>query len=125
MFFKIIFFEKVFQEYLQCVKQFGSRSGPHVGPDLDPNCLQSLLADDTNHVSLCFMVLLYADVFQNLIFLKTSFRTNSLDPDRARHNVGPDLGPNCLQSLSADDTNHVLSVSWFLLYADVFQNLIS
>ena len=27
---------------------------------------------------------------------------NSLDPDQARHFVGPDLGPNCLQILSAD-----------------------
>ena len=31
--------------------------------------------------------------------------TNSLDPDRARLFVGPDLGPNCLQRLSADDKN--------------------
>ena len=30
--------------------------------------------------------------------------SNSLDPDQARHFVGPDLGPNCLQKLSADDT---------------------
>ena len=28
---------------------------------------------------------------------------NSLDSDHARHFVGPDLGPNCLQRLSADD----------------------
>ena len=28
-----------------------------------------------------------------------------LDPDQARHSVGPDLGPNCLQRLSADDTS--------------------
>ena len=27
--------------------------------------------------------------------------SNSLDPDLDRHNVGPDLGPNCLQKLSA------------------------
>ena len=26
----------------------------------------------------------------------------SLDPDQARHFVGPDLGSNCLQRLSAD-----------------------
>ena len=31
--------------------------------------------------------------------------SNSLDPDQARHLVGPDLDPNCLQSLSADDTS--------------------
>ena len=30
--------------------------------------------------------------------------SNSLDPDQARRFVGPDLGPNCLPSLSADDT---------------------
>ena len=28
--------------------------------------------------------------------------SKSLDPDQARHFVGPDLGPNCLQRLSAD-----------------------
>ena len=30
--------------------------------------------------------------------------SNSLDPDQDRHSVGPDLGPNCLQRLSADNT---------------------
>ena len=30
--------------------------------------------------------------------------SNSLDPDQARRIVGPDLGPNCLQRLSADVT---------------------
>ena len=39
--------------------------------------------------------------------MKNSFRntigvSNSLDPDQARHFVEPDLGPNCLQKLSAD-----------------------
>ena len=29
---------------------------------------------------------------------------NGLDPDQARHFVGPDLGPNCLHLLSADNT---------------------
>ena len=28
--------------------------------------------------------------------------SNRFDPDQARHFVGPDLGPNCLQRLSAD-----------------------
>ena len=28
--------------------------------------------------------------------------SKSLDTDRARHFVGPDLSPNCLQRLSAD-----------------------
>ena len=30
--------------------------------------------------------------------------SNSLDLDQAQHFVRPDLGPNCLQRLSADDT---------------------
>ena len=31
--------------------------------------------------------------------------SNSLDPDQARRSVGPDLDPNCLPKLSADDTS--------------------
>ena len=30
--------------------------------------------------------------------------SNNLDHDQARRFVGPDLGPNCLPKLSADDT---------------------
>ena len=36
--------------------------------------------------------------------MNTSRVSNSLDPDQARHYVGPDLGPNGLQMLLADDT---------------------
>ena len=49
------------------------------------------------------------DFFFKLTFSKKkSFRniigvSNCLDPDQAGHFVRPDLGPNCLQSLSADD----------------------
>ena len=41
-------------------------------------------------------------------FFFTTIRvSNSLDPDQARHLVGPDLGPKCLQRLmSADDKSH-------------------
>ena len=39
-------------------------------------------------------------------FVRTTIRVaNSLDPDQARHFVGPDLSPNCLQRLSAHDTS--------------------
>ena len=31
--------------------------------------------------------------------------SSSFDPDQARRFVGPDLGPNCLQRISADDTS--------------------
>ena len=34
--------------------------------------------------------------------------SSSLDQDQARRLVGPDLGPNCLQMSSADNTSRVL-----------------
>ena len=48
--------------------------------------------------------------FFKIIFLKKSFRniikvSNRLDPYQVRHFVGPDLGLNCLQRLSADLTS--------------------
>ena len=48
------------------------------------------------------------DFFSKLAFSKISFRntirvSNSLDPDQVRRFVGPDLGLNCLQRLTADD----------------------
>ena len=51
-----------------------------------------------------------ADFFQKSTFSKNSVRntigvSNNLDPDQARQNVGPDLGPNCLQRLSAVNTS--------------------
>ena len=57
-----------------------------------------------------------ADIFQIYIFSKNSFRntirvSNSLDPDQARQNVGPDMGPNCLQKLSADDNKITLNIA--------------
>ena len=48
--------------------------------------------------------------------------SNSLDSDQARHFVGPDLGPNCLQRLSADDTS-IETKSWILI--DVYIKIIS
>ena len=56
----------------------------------------------------CFFCCL--PIFQN-IFKKLfgEYRTirilNSLNLDQDRHCVGPDLGPNCLQRLSADNTS--------------------
>ena len=51
---------------------------------------------------------LFVDFFKkNHIFREKNQEYNQsvLEPDRARHFVGPDLGPNCLQILSADDTS--------------------
>ena len=42
-------------------------------------------------------------------FFNTIRVSNSLDPDQARHYVGPDLGPNCLQRLSADTAGRELN----------------
>ena len=36
-------------------------------------------------------------------FFNTIRVSNNLDSDQARHLVGPDLGPNCLQRLSPDN----------------------
>ena len=61
--------------------------------------------------SACFEKLSF--FFSKLIFSKNSSTntcdirvSNSLDPDQARHFVGPDMGLNCLQRLSADDFCH-------------------
>ena len=43
-------------------------------------------------------------IFKTNRFRNTIRVSNSLDPDQARRFVGPDLGPNCLQMLYADDT---------------------
>ena len=54
------------------------------------------------------LLLSSTDYFSNLTFSDNSFRntirvSNNLDPDQERHNVGPYLGPNYLQKLSADN----------------------
>ena len=60
-------------------------------------------------------VVLHAFLLSEFFFLKLTLTknlsgipsvSNSLDPDQARRFVGPDLGPNCLQRLSADDKSH-------------------
>ena len=47
----------------------------------------------------------YCAIFYSLdvVFFNTIQASNSLDPDQAQHFDGPDLGPNCLQRLSADN----------------------
>ena len=51
-------------------------------------------------------------------FNKSTTRvSNRFDPDQGRRFVGPDLGPNCLQRLSADDTTVVDEVlNCFIIY---------
>ena len=54
-----------------------------------------------------FMLLLSSadNNFRNTIRL-----VNGFDPDQARCYVGPDLGPNCLQRILADDKKSLLAV---------------
>ena len=61
-------------------------------------------------LTLCLYAFLSsADFFFKSTFSKSSFGNtirvpNGLDSDQARRYLGPDLSPNCLQRLSADDT---------------------
>ena len=69
----------------------------------------------TGELTLCMLGNFCVLFCRLLIFSKSTFSKNSfgntirvsngLDPDQGRHSVGPDLGPNCLQKLSADGTN--------------------
>ena len=72
------------------------------------------------------LLLSSADIVSKSIFSKNSSRntiriSNSLDPDQDRQNVCPDLGPNCLQKLSADDKSRSEFCMLLLSSADIFQ----
>ena len=120
---RIYFFKKFFQEHYQSVKQFGSRS------DLGPSCSQRLSADAKvatskervtpyaiatiiliiiagHRIAECVVYKERKDIerYRSLVFFRNTIRvSNSLDQDQDQHSVGPDLGPNCSQRLSADD----------------------
>ena len=56
-----------------------------------------------------FAFFVVCQFFSKSTFLKNSFGntikvSTSVDPDQTVHFDEPDLGPNCLQRLSADDT---------------------
>ena len=62
-----------------------------------------------------FSCILSSDIFYKIIFSNNSCRnniivSNSLDPDQAQQFIGPDLGPNCLQRLSADTSMQKVKV---------------
>ena len=44
--------------------------------------------------------------------------SNSLDPDQARHFVGPDLDPNCLQSFSSMQALASKAIHFLLCLSD-------
>ena len=52
-------------------------------------------------------VLFSSNLYQNILSgLRTISVSNGLDPDQDRRSVCPDLGPNCLQRLLANDKSH-------------------
>ena len=66
------------------------------------------MTSSTLSVGMPFMILCRLLTFSKLTFSKKSFMniirvSNSLDTDQARRSLGPDLGANWLQRLSADD----------------------
>ena len=55
-----------------------------------------------NFAHTCRMWILFKFTFEN------STRVSSgLDPDQAQHNVGPDLGPNCLPKVTTSRENYL------------------
>ena len=57
----------------------------------------SMLGNFSCRLLTVFKINFFKKIFQY------DYQSNSLDPDQDRHLVGPDLGPNCLQRLTADD----------------------
>ena len=71
-------------------------------------CLGQHLCSERKHSQVLALLNtpLYPAQFQFCIpFFITIRVSNRLDPDQARHIVGPDLDPNCLQRPSADDAS--------------------
>ena len=52
----------------------------------------------------CLLIFLKINFFGRKIF-QEYHQSVRLDPDHAQNFVGPGLGPNCLQRLSADNTS--------------------
>ena len=52
--------------------------------------------------------------------ISSDCQTNGLDQDQVRWFVGPDLVPNCLKGLSADDTNKQIVISINQCFYDVW-----
>ena len=63
--------------------------------------------------------------FLQKIFQEHYESVNGLDPDQDRCSVSPDLVPNCLQRLSADDrTFHLNQFDLVGIFFNFIQNLI-
>ena len=77
------------------------------------------------------MDLLHLNHFSKISLRNTVRVANSLDPDQAHHFVRPDLGPNCLQRLSAANTKrkelsiHTHACSICILWGNRFTSWLS
>ena len=58
--------------------------------------------------------------FSKLTFQNILSVSNSLIPDQDRRHVSPDLGPNCLQRLPADNKSRPLSMERVKQKQEVF-----
>ena len=56
--------------------------------------------------SCCLLTFFKINFFSKNSFRNTIRMSNSLDPDQDCHYVSPDLGPSCLQRISADKKNY-------------------
>ena len=112
-FFQISFYQKIFQEHYQSVKQFGTK----VGPDLGPNSLQRLSADDKSRCMLgnfnafCCRLLTF---FQIIFFYEKILSGTLSECQTVWSQIRTDvisvliLVENCLQRLSAEDESRCL-----------------
>ena len=65
-------------------------------------------------MNFCLMLIFFPKpIFSNNSFRNIISVSNNLDPDQARRFVGPVLGPNFLQRLSADDTRGQRAKMWY------------
>ena len=82
-------------------------------PEYGPlHCINGVF--DARFIFFAYWVLSHAFLSFAVCFFRVNIKktnrntirlSNSLNPDQTRHFVGPDLGPNCLQKLSTDDTS--------------------
>ena len=87
------------------IKKLGNDSFTILMPNYRGKKAQNTQLFNSFHTGKFCMLFCRLDIFFKLTFSKKSFRNtirvaNSLEPDQI---VEPDLGPNCLQRISADD----------------------
>ena len=92
---------------LSFISPISEPAEPGFGQFLSPNPNSELRVKTQSLTRLFFVVFFKINFFINnsKTFSNTIRVINGLDPDQDRRYVGPDLGPNCLQILSADDNS--------------------